>query len=298
MRPTFERAPAKINLTLDALRRRDDGYHDLQMVMQTVSLADMISLRGHCGEGIHVRTNLGYLPCDARNTAYLAARAFFDSTGIPCDGVQIMIEKRIPVAAGLAGGSADAAAVLRALNRLYETKLTDDALCAIGLTVGADVPYCVRGGTQLAEGVGEVLSPLPPMPPCQIVLCKPAFGMSTARVFGALDCTAIPRHPDLSAMRRALKAGDVSAIGAALCNVLEPIAAAERGEILKIKDLLCQYGAVGACMSGSGSTVFGIFSDPSRAKTAQHHLRRRHRDTFLTEPVKGSEKENHETENL
>lgn len=285
MQPTFERAPAKINLTLDVLARRADGYHDLQMVMQSVSLADMLSIRRGCGEGVEVRTNLGYLPCDTRNTAYLAAQAFFDATGVSCDGVRIMIEKRIPVAAGLAGGSTDAAAVLRALNRLYETGLTAKELERIGLSVGADVPYCIRGGTRLAEGVGEVLSDLPPMPACQIVLCKPAFGMSTARVFGALSCAEIEKRPDLSAMRAALAAGDVPKIGAGLCNVLEPVVAAERGEILQIKELLLEHGAHGACMSGSGSTVFGIFTNESEAQAAKQSLLRRWRDTHLAAPV-------------
>ncbi|MEG2377920.1 MAG: 4-(cytidine 5'-diphospho)-2-C-methyl-D-erythritol kinase [Clostridia bacterium] len=282
MRQCFESAYAKINITLDVLGRRPDGYHDLRMIMQTVSLCDMLSIRVACGgNDIKTVSNLGYLPGDERNIAVKAARAFFEATKIPCDGVNIAIEKRIPVAAGLAGGSANGAAVLRALNKLYDAGLNDEQLCAIGLKIGADVPFCILGGTMLAEGVGERLTRLPDMPACSVVLVKPGFGISTARVFGSLDSGAIESHPDTSLVRRAINAGDLATIGKNMYNVLERVVSETRSDVPTVKKTLLELSALGAVMSGSGSTTFGIFADDALAAAAYKKLRRKYKDTFL-----------------
>ena len=283
MRHCFESAYAKINLTLDVLARRPDGYHDLRMIMQTVSLRDNLAIRAGCGGGaIKTVSNLGYLPEDDRNITVKAAKAFFAATGLACDGVHIAIEKRIPVAAGLAGGSADGAAVLRALDRLYETHMGPNRLCEIGRRVGADIPFCIRGGTMLAEGVGEKLTPLSDMPVCHVVLCKPGYGMSTARVFGSLDITRIKRHPDTEAVISAIHAGDLPEIARGMYNVLEEVVSAERHDISAVEETLLRCGALGAMMSGSGSTTFGLFQDENSAKKAYQCLKKRYRETFLT----------------
>lgn len=282
MKHCFESAYAKINLTLDVIAKRPDGYHDLKMIMQTVSLRDNLAVRRGCGEGIKTITNLGYLPEDDRNIAVKAARAFFDATGIECDGVHIAIEKFIPVAAGLAGGSSDGAAVLRALNRLYETNLSLNELCEIGVKVGADVPFCICGGTMLAEGVGEILTPISPMPECTVVLCKPGYGMSTAKVFGTLNVAEIEKHPDTERVISAIKSKDVAAVAGNMYNVLEEIVAAERQDIKKIEEILINCGALGAIMSGSGSTTFGIFTDTDAAKNAYKKLSSIYKETYIT----------------
>ncbi len=281
MKHCFEKAYAKINLTLDVIAKRPDGYHDLQMIMQTVSLHDNIAVRIGTGEGIKTISNLGYLPDDDRNIAVKAARAFFDATGVKCDGVHIAIEKNIPVAAGLAGGSTDGAAVLRALNRLYETNLSDDKLCEIGLKVGADVPFCVRGGTMLAEGVGERLTALTQLPECSVVLCKPGYGMSTAKVFGSLKIDKIEKHPDTEKIISALKCGDLPQIAGNMYNVLEEIVSKEKTDICEIEKTLLECGALGSIMSGSGSTTFGIFNDEKLAKKAYENLKSKYKETYI-----------------
>ena len=283
MKHCFENAYAKINLSLDVLARRPDGYHDLCMIMQTVSLHDSLAVRVGCGgDRIETISNLGYLPEDDRNIAVKAAHAFFDATGVSCDGVHIAIEKRIPVAAGLAGGSADGAAVLRALNRLYETNLTTDELCKIGVKVGADVPFCICGGTMLAEGVGEKLTRLSDMPECFVVLSKPGHGMSTAKVFGALKLDEVLRHPDTDSIIAAIGEKNLPAIASNMYNVLEEVVSSLRDDITQIEHMMLQGGALGAIMSGSGSTTFGIFSDEHSANTVYRKLKSRHRETFLT----------------
>ncbi len=282
MKHCFESAYAKINLTLDVVAKRPDGYHDLKMIMQTVSLRDNIAVRRGCGEGIKTITNLGYLPEDDRNIAVKAARAFFDATGVTCDGVHIAIEKFIPVAAGLAGGSSDGAAVLRALNRLYETNLSLNELCKIGVKVGADVPFCICGGTMLAEGVGEILTPINSMPECIVVLCKPGYGMSTAKVFGSLNIDKIKKHPDTERVISAIEDKDIASVAENMYNVLEEIVASEKHEIKKIEDILISHGALGAMMSGSGSTTFGIFNDQDAAKGVYKKLRSMYKETYIT----------------
>ncbi|MGO5027993.1 4-(cytidine 5'-diphospho)-2-C-methyl-D-erythritol kinase [Candidatus Agathobaculum pullicola] len=280
---------AKINLTLDVTGRRDDGYHTVKMVMQSVALHDDIRVVVTRGEkkprGIVLSCNLPYLPRDERNLAYRAAELFYQKTGALLETCEIYIEKRIPVAAGLAGGSTDAAAVLRALNALHETGLTDDELCEMGLKLGADVPYCLRGGTMLAEGIGEELTALPPMPHCWVVLCKPPFGVSTKEVYAEIDAVELKDRPDTAGMIRALENSDFAGVCKRLSNVMERVTATKRRQIGEIKACLEENGADGTLMSGSGPTVYGLFSDEGRATTASKMLSRRFADTFLTETV-------------
>ncbi len=281
----FEKAYAKINLTLDVVAKRPDGYHDLEMIMQSVSLYDSVSVRVGCGAGITAVSNHAYLPNDERNIAVKAAMAFFDATGIKNDGVAIAIEKRIPSCAGLAGGSSDGAAVLRLMNRLYDAGLSRDELCRVGVKVGADVPFCICGGTALARGRGEILTAVKPLEGCFFVLCKPRRGMSTKSVFGNLDIGAIEKRPDTEAVLRAIECGDIDGIADGACNVLESIVEKECSEIGKIKRLLIEKGALNAVMTGSGSTVFGVFGEKKAAEAACRELKGAYESVFLSAPV-------------
>lgn len=279
-------ARAKLNLSLDVLCRREDGYHDLRMVMQTVDLADVISLTEEAREGVRVRTNLGFLPGDERNLAAVAAKKFWEAKECKGKGLFIEIEKQIPVCAGMGGGSSDAAAVLHALNNLSDRKLTVERLAEIGAQVGSDVPYCVLGGTALAEGRGERLTPLPAMPDCHIVVCKPPFPISTPELFGCIDCRKIRCRPDTEGIMAALEEKDLAGVARRLYNVFEDVLTDRRGaEIAGIKSELISRGALGAAMSGTGPTVFGIFDKESRARDAYQVLKSQYADTFLTRPV-------------
>ncbi len=286
---TTVQARAKINLTLDVTGRRADGYHTVRMVMQSVALHDTIRVAVTQGErkprGILLTCNLPYLPVDERNLAYRAAELFYQETDALPGTCEIHIEKRIPMAAGLAGGSSDAAAVLRALAALHNVCLTDDELCAMGLKLGADVPYCLRGGTMLAEGIGEELTALSPMPHCWVVLCKPPFAVSTKDAYREMDEVSIRQRPDTKGMIRALEKGDYHGVASRLSNVMELVTAAKRRQIGEIKSFLTENGADGTLMSGSGPTVYGLFSDEGRARTAAKMLSRRFADTFLTETL-------------
>ncbi len=258
-------APAKINLTLEVTARRADGYHLLRSVMQTVSLWDDITLALRQQPGIALSCNLPELHCGEDNLAHRAARAFFAHTGLPPVGLALHIEKRIPLQKGLAGGSADAAGVLVGLNHLLQANLTTAQLCEIGLTLGADVPFCLHGGTVLAQGVGEVFTPLPPLPDCCILLTAPQGGMSTAESFRRYDAQpglALP--PDVQAVARALAGGNLQALGASLGNVLQPHCTEPLVESLINR--VAASGALGAAMSGSGTAVFGIYTDIAAAQ--------------------------------
>jgi 4-diphosphocytidyl-2-C-methyl-D-erythritol kinase len=279
-------APAKINLTLDVLGKRADGYHELQMVMQSVSLCDAVTLTESPDTGLRVQTNLSFLPDDDTNIAAKAAHAFAQSTGIPLPDLTIAIDKQIPVCAGTAGGSSDGAAVLRGLNDWFQTGLSPRQLAKIGEAVGSDVPYCVLGGTALAEGRGEVLTQLPQLPPCTIVLCKPAFAISTPELFRQIDHCHLRRRPDTHGVITALEQGDLRGVAMRMYNVFEDVLALSRKkEIEEIKNVLIQAGALGACMSGTGPTVFGIFDGEAGAKQAAERLRQSYKEVFLTRPV-------------
>ena len=233
-------AYAKLNLTLDILRKRPDGYHDLRMVMQSIALHDTVTVRTETGDGdITVRTDREDLPGGPGNIAWKAARAFYDAVGMENGGTEILLEKRIPMQAGMAGGSADGAAVLQALRSLYAPEMPRQELERIGLQVGSDVPFCVRGGTALAEGRGEVLTDLPPLPACAIVVCKPEFGLSTPALFGRVQVEKLSRRPDHDAMKRALTAGNLGAVAQQMGNVFEEVLTAEESrEIAYLKDVM------------------------------------------------------------
>ena len=278
------KAYAKLNLTLDILRRRDDGYHDLQMVMQSIDLADDLEITPAQGTG-SMSTTLSYLPSDGRNLAQIAAQAFREATGSALQ-VDIAIRKRIPVCAGMAGGSSDAAAVLRAMDALAGTGLTPGRLAEIGQNVGSDVPYCVLGGTALAEGRGEVLTPLPALPRCHAVLCKPAFSISTPELFARVDGVKLRHRPDTEGMVVALEGGDLGGAARRMYNIFEDVLPPRQAEeISGIKNVLVQHGALGANMSGTGPTVFGLFERAEDAAQAWEELRGTYRDTFLTETL-------------
>ena len=280
-------AYAKLNLTLDILRKRPDGYHDLRMVMQSIALHDTVTVRTETGDGdITVRTDREDLPGGPGNIAWKAARAFYDAVGMENGGTEILLEKRIPMQAGMAGGSADGAAVLQALRSLYAPEMSRQELERIGLQVGSDVPFCVRGGTALAEGRGEVLTDLPPLPACAIVVCKPEFGLSTPALFGRVRVEKLGRRPDHDAMKQALAAGNLGAVARQMGNVFEEVLTAEESrEIAYLKDVMLRCGALNAVMTGSGPTVFGLFAQKEQAEHAAQVLRSRYAQLFLTTPV-------------
>lgn len=279
------RSYAKVNITLDVLRRREDGYHEVKMIMQTVSLYDKISVRKQ-KQGIRMRVNLPYLPVDSRNLAYQAAQLFFEKTKI-AGGAEIRIEKHIPVAAGLAGGSGNAAAVLCALNELYHTGLPQEQLAKIGLEIGADVPYCIYGGTMLAEGIGEKLTKLPPLPVCYILLVKPKISVSTKKVYEALDMKQVTEHPDTNGVIQALHQKNVTEVSIRMFNVLQQVTEQMHPEIMEIRSKFMENGAEGTIMSGSGPTVFGIFEEETAAKRAYQNMRQNYPETFLTKSISG-----------
>lgn len=273
------RSYAKINLTLDVLGKRDDGYHDVQMIMQTVSLFDLIIIDKTSGE-IGISTNLRYLPNNEKNIAYKAVTLFREETGIN-GGAKIIIHKNIPVAAGLAGGSGNAAAVLCALNMLYNTNLSPQKLCELGAKLGADVPYCIMGGTYLASGIGEILSPLPPAADAHVLLVKPPINVSTRTVYEEMDSADILNRPDTEAMKAALAEGDLKKISSYLCNVMESVTQTQYPEIRGIKTKMLMNGALGAVMSGSGPTVFGLFDDYKKAKASADSFSYQYKDVYL-----------------
>ncbi|MBQ6698418.1 MAG: 4-(cytidine 5'-diphospho)-2-C-methyl-D-erythritol kinase [Oscillospiraceae bacterium] len=285
MRYGFAKAYAKLNLTLDVLGLLDDGYHDLEMVMQSVSLHDSVAVRIGCGGDVSCISNISYIPNDERNIAVKAARAFLDATGINCGGIAITVEKRIPSSAGMAGGSADGAAVLRLLNELCDFPLSDEELCAVGLTVGADVPFCLMGGTALACAKGEAMTELRSLPACFFVIAKPARGMSTKAVFAEIDNHPIEKHPDTETMLSAIEKGDISSVAANVYNVFEPVVSADVRDVARIKNVLLDGGALCAAMTGSGSAVFGIFTNREEAERVKRKLGRRYADVFVAEPV-------------
>ena len=279
-------APAKLNLTLDVLGRREDGYHDMRMVMQSVQLGDTLTLEQGKGEGIRVKSNLGFLPTDGRNLAAAAALTFWADRGIEPYPLDITLEKVTPVCAGLGGGSSDAAAVLRAMNEIHGTQLTLEELAVIGQKVGSDVPYCVLGCTALAEGKGEILTALPALPKCWAVLCKPDFSVSTPALFAQIDSVRLRRRPDTEGVLKALEEGDLPGVARRLYNVFED-ALPERcaAKVDQVKHILIQHGAMGAAMSGTGSAVFGLFEQQQEAQGAYEELLALYHETFLTQTV-------------
>lgn len=274
------RSYAKINLTLDIIAKRDDGYHTLETVMQTVGLSDLITV-DRCSHGIRLSSNKKYLPTNNKNIAYAACEAFFKKTGIH-GGAKIFIHKNIPVAAGLAGGSGNAAAVLAALNMLYSNPLTDAELCEVGVGLGADVPYCIMGGTQLAEGIGEILTPLKSANAFYVLLVTPPISISTPRVYADFDTIEKEIFPDTAAMLTAIENEDFYGICKNLSNTLEAVTIKQHPVIGGIRQKMINNGAIGAIMSGSGPTVFGLFDDFKKAKSSHDSFALMYKDVFLT----------------
>lgn len=281
----YESAFAKLNLTLDVLGKRPDGYHDLCSVMQTVSLHDDIEIDVGTGKDWCLKCDADGVPCDERNLAWKAAKAYCDFLGKDPGGLEIRIVKRIPSQAGMGGGSADGAAVLRALNRYYEYSLTPEQLADLGARVGSDVPFCVVGGTCMCEGRGEILRKLPDMPACTIVVCKPEFPVSTPALFKQIDSVQILDHPDNRAMEDALIGGDLEQVARNVANVFDPVVSADHPELDDIKSVMNEYSALCCQMTGSGSATFAIVDEPICAAAMGGLLKQKYRDVFACKPV-------------
>ena len=265
------KAMAKVNLGLDVLRRRENGYHDVKMVMQTVNLHDTLTITKREDTQIVITTNAGELPLSEDNLIYKAARLLFEEAGKEC-GVSVHLDKQIPIAAGMAGGSTDAAATLVGLNELFKFGFNKGELARVGVKIGADVPYCIYGGTYLSEGIGEVLTKLPDAPDCFVVIAKPEIGVSTKYVYENLHVETIEKHPDIDGMVDAIKVGSLDGVTAKMENILENVTVKRYPEIARMKACLEENGAEKALMSGSGPTVFGIFKEEEKAKNALDRL--------------------------
>ena len=276
---------AKINLGLDVLGKREDGYHEVRMIMQTIRMYDQLDMRKSVEPGIHMTTNKKYIPVDENNLVWRAAKLMMDTCGI-IEGVSIHLHKVIPVAAGMAGGSSDAAATLVGMNRLFHCGLSKEKLMELGVQIGADVPYCVLRGTALAEGIGEKLTVLPPMPDCWILIGKPGISVSTKYVYTTLDLNTDTVHPDIDGMKKALEDGNLYGITERMGNVLQDVTIPAYPEVERIKEQMKALGAVNAMMSGSGPTVFGIFDNEEKAQEACQKLRESGscQQVFLTVP--------------
>lgn len=276
---------AKINLGLDVLGKREDGYHEVRMIMQTIRMYDQLDMRKSVEPGIHLTTNKKYIPVDENNLVWRAAKLMMDTCGI-MEGVSIHLHKVIPVTAGMAGGSSDAAATLVGMNRLFHCGLSKEKLMELGVQIGADVPYCVLRGTALAEGIGEKLTVLPPMPDCWILIGKPGISVSTKYVYTTLDLNTDTVHPDIDGMKKALEDGNLYGITERMGNVLQDVTIPAYPEVERIKEQMKTLGAVNAMMSGSGPTVFGIFDNEEKAQEACQKLRESGscQQVFLTVP--------------
>lgn len=280
-----EPAFAKLNLTLDILGRREDGYHDMRMVMQSIDLQDVVTVSLRDTPGMALTTDLPFLPKGDGNIACKAAARFFEATGLPAPGLSIDVQKRIPVCAGMAGGSSDGAAVLRTLRRLCAPDMPPRRLEEIAALVGSDVPYCVRGGTALAEGRGEILTDLPPLPPCFLVVCKPSCSVSTPELFGLVRTKRLRCHPDTAGLLSALEQGDLEAAAHRFYNVFEDVLPPRYSQVFELKSALLERGAMAASMTGSGPSVFGLFRDREPARQAAEALADRCQSVFLCKPA-------------
>jgi 4-diphosphocytidyl-2-C-methyl-D-erythritol kinase len=276
----IEKAPAKINLAIDVLSKRSDGYHDVAMIMQSIALYDVVTVKSIKGGKITVTTDSNLVPDDSSNIAYKAAEILKNKYNVK-DGVQIYIEKNIPVAAGLAGGSTDAATTIRLLNKAWRLKISWIEMKEIAKKIGSDVPFCIEGGTALAEGLGEKLTYLKPLPECYILLAKPEMSISTKEVYEGINIKEIKERPDITGMVEALSKGSLPHIASRLCNVLENVTAKKCRDIPYIKKKLIEYGALGSVMSGSGPTVFGIFDDQNKAYYAYDQVKAMVDEIFL-----------------
>lgn len=281
----YEGAFAKVNLTLDVLDKRPDGYHDIKSVMQTISLRDDIEIDLGTGKPWNLMCSVDSIPTDESNLAWKAARLYFDTIGKDPDGLEIRIVKRIPVEAGLGGGSADAAAVLRALNKHYDSPLSLPALAELGSQIGSDVPFCVLCGTAVVEGKGDRIRKLPDMPECIFVVCKPDFSVSTPELYATIDEKAIANRPNHQAMETAMLSGDLLQVVNHICNVFDPIVTAEHLELNYIKSVMNSYDGVGMQMTGSGSAVFCIVKEFEAAAVICNMLKENYPQVYIGMPV-------------
>lgn len=273
------KCPAKINISLDVVGKREDGYHLLKTIMQNVSLFDEVTVRKSQGD-INLYCNNGSVPCNSSNTAYKAASIIMDKFNIK-EGVDIAIEKRIPVGAGLAGGSTDAAGVIKAMKELFELNLSTEDMVKIGIMVGADVPFCIFESTALAEGIGEILTPISPLEDIWCVLAKPDITISTAEVYSKLKIDEIPRHPNTSKLKEYIEKKDIKNMALSMINVLETVTIKENPVIFDIKNIMMEFHALGSLMSGSGPTVFGIFEDRFGAEKCYNRLSDYLKEVFM-----------------
>ena len=285
MKQIQEKAFAKLNLSLDVTAKRDDGYHELVMLMQTISLADTLTLTRSDSGAVTASCSLRFIPTDDRNLAVKAAKAFLAAIDRTGEGVSIAMDKRIPVGAGMGGGSADAAAVLRGMNRLFGKPLSRRELEALSAAVGSDVAFCVAGGTALAKGRGERLEDLRALPSCRFVVVKPDFAISTPELYRKLDSVPLRRHPDTAGLLQGIEAGDLNAVCRRMYNVFEDVPDRRMRTVSQLKGALLDYGALGAMMTGTGSAVFGVFSDDEAAKRACEALKKEYRFCACADPV-------------
>lgn len=285
MKEIREKAYAKLNISLDVTNRREDGYHDMVMVMQTVSLCDELQLRLNDSGKVTASSNLRFIPSDERNLAVRAALRYLEAVGESGQGLHIDMRKNIPVGAGMAGGSADAAAVLRGMNALYDSRLDRKQLEELACAVGSDVAFCVAGGTALARGRGEILEDLPPLPDCFFAICKPEFSISTPELFRKLDETPLRRHPDTAGLVEAIDRGQLRQLCRRMYNVFEDVPDRRMRTVAEIKGRLLDHGALGAMMTGTGSAVFGVFEKEEAAWDAAAALRGEYKFCCAAKPV-------------
>ena len=278
-----QKAYAKINIVLDVVGKREDVYHLLKMIMQTIDLYDTIKIK-KINYGIKINCNKEYVPTDERNLAYKAAKLFMDTYNIN-SGVEIYIEKNIPVAAGLAGGSTDCAAVLKMMNKIFNINASDEELMKLGVKLGADVPYCIVGGTALCEGIGEKITKLKPFKNHILVLVKPPFGVSTKEVYKAFDLEKVRIHPATSSIIEKMKQGDLKFVSNNMKNLLENVTLRKYKSLIGLKEEMISLGSVGALMSGSGPSVFGFFDDITKAQKCYDKMKEKYTDVFITRTI-------------
>ena len=278
------RAMAKINLGLDVLRKREDGYHEVRMIMQTIQMYDLLDIRKKSEPGIELSTNLPYVPSDERNLVYKAAKLLMDEFDVK-EGLSMKLTKSIPVAAGMAGGSSDAAAAFVGVNRLFRLGLSEEELMKRAVQVGADVPYCVMRGTALAEGIGEKLTSLPGLPRCYVLVGKPGINVSTKLAYENLNLNSIQKHPDIDGMLLDIENQDIYSLTSKMENVFEPGIIRQYPVIQEIKDLMEANGALKAMMSGSGPTVFAFFDDMLKAQKCFEKMKKKYSDVFITRTI-------------
>ena len=277
------KAYSKVNISLDVVGKREDGYHLLSMIMQNIDLYDEIEVeKQECG--IILECNKSYVPVDNRNLAYKAAEIFKERYDI-VDGVKINIEKNIPVSAGLAGGSTDAAAVLKVMNKLFNVNATEEELMELGLKLGADIPYCIHGGTALCEGIGEIITPIKPFRDKIVVLVKPAFGVSTKEVYKNFNLEKVKQHPKTAEIINAIENDDLNFVASNMKNLLENVTLRKHKILIKIKEEMNACGAINSMMSGSGPTVFAFFDDMLKAQRCFEKMKKKYSDVFITRTI-------------